>query len=39
MRNRKKIETKIGITAQSTSSEMAIIDKDRCYKKRTSPIL
>ena len=39
MRDRKKLETKIGITAQTNSAEMASIDKDRCYKKRSSPNL
>jgi len=39
MRNRKKLETEIGLTAQSTSSEIAHIDKSRCYNKRSSPVL
>jgi len=39
MRNRKKLENEIGLTAQTTSSEIASIDKSRCYNKRSSPLL
>ncbi|MFZ7121738.1 MAG: hypothetical protein ACOWWH_12430 [Eubacteriaceae bacterium] len=36
---RKKLENKLGITAQTNSREMAEIDLNRCYKKRKSPDL
>ena len=39
MKDRKKIETKMGLTAQSTAKQKAKIDRDRCYNKRQSPNL
>ena len=37
MNNIKKQQKKLGITAQTTASEIANIDRQRCYKKRESP--
>lgn len=39
MKDRKKIEKKMGLTAQSTDKDKAEIDRRRCFDKRTSPDL
>lgn len=39
MKNRKKLENQMGLTAQSTDNQKAKIDRCRCFDKRASPNL
>lgn len=39
MKDRKKLENQMGLTAQSTDEDKAKIDRRRCFDKRASPDL